>query len=201
LFVLAALVVSHDAGAHHAMEYATPATALEGVLSGLAHPVIGVDHFPFIVGLGVACYYFAQPLPVVLAFLGAALLGSLLYLLQPGLLPYADAWVAARLLALGLLFLRTRTGPAPGIGTVAALLALAGVLHGYAYGEAVLGAEAAPVVAYLIGFPLVQVLVVALGYTIARHADRLQKRVGFMRTASLFLILPGAAFLVVALAA
>ena len=39
--------------AHHAMDYALPATALDGFLSGLGHPLIGTDHLLFIVAAGV----------------------------------------------------------------------------------------------------------------------------------------------------
>ena len=42
-----------SAHSHHVMDYAMPATALEGLLSGLGHPVIGIDHLLFIAGAGV----------------------------------------------------------------------------------------------------------------------------------------------------
>jgi len=40
-----------------------------------------------------------------------------------------------------------------------ALFAIAGLLHGYAYGEAVAGAEATPIGAYLLGLVVVQTAV------------------------------------------
>jgi len=43
---------------------------------------------------------------------------------------------------------------------VALLLALFGLFHGYAFGEAVLGAEATPVIAYLAGLAIVQSLMI-----------------------------------------
>jgi urease accessory protein len=44
--------------------------------------------------------------------------------------------------------------------TVALPLALFGLFHGYAFGEAVLGAEATPVIAYLAGLAIVQSLMI-----------------------------------------
>jgi urease accessory protein len=40
--------------------------------------------------------------------------------------------------------------------TIAGLAGLAGIFHGYAYGEAIFGAEMTPLVAYLAGFGVVQ---------------------------------------------
>ena len=47
------LVVASPASAHHAMGGKMPSTFFEGFLSGLAHPVIGVDHLAFIVSVGL----------------------------------------------------------------------------------------------------------------------------------------------------
>lgn len=42
---------------------------------------------------------------------------------------------------------------------ISGLAALAGIFHGYAYGEGIFGAETTPLVAYLIGFTLIQLLI------------------------------------------
>ena len=74
------------------------------------------------------------------------------------------------LVALGILFFRShgflRSKAALG------MFALSGIAHGYAYGEAIVGAEPTPLVAYLVGFTLVQLAIVSAGYAIARHAER-----------------------------
>jgi urease accessory protein len=46
--------------AHHAMDYEAPAHLLEGFVSGLAHPVIGLDHLLFVIAIGAACYFFGR---------------------------------------------------------------------------------------------------------------------------------------------
>src|SRR5207249_12167708 len=43
-----------SAFAHHVMGGATPSTLVEGLLSGIAHPVIGPDHLAFLLAIGIA---------------------------------------------------------------------------------------------------------------------------------------------------
>ena len=42
------------ASAHHLMGGKTPTTFTDGILSGLGHPIIGVDHLAFLVAVGLA---------------------------------------------------------------------------------------------------------------------------------------------------
>lgn len=143
------------AQAHHAMEGRMPQSGWEGLLSGLAHPVIGFDHFLFL--LGAAVVVAAARLPQHMArwalalFAAAGLAGTLLHV--HGLdLPAAEAGVAISLLVAAAVLLRQ-----PGRALwVAALAAPAGLLHGHAYGESVVGAQAGPLLAYLLGLTLVQ---------------------------------------------
>jgi urease accessory protein len=51
-------------------------------------------------------------------------------------------------------------------GALAALFVGAGVVHGYAYGESIVGAETQPLAAYIIGFGAIQYLL-ALGSGVA----------------------------------
>ena len=54
-FAAAALAASAGpAAAHHVMGGRTPATFTQGLLSGLGHPIIGVDHLAFVVAVGIA---------------------------------------------------------------------------------------------------------------------------------------------------
>src|SRR5690606_17744592 len=92
------------AHAHHAMGNALPTTAFEGLLSGLAHPVIGLDHFLFVLALGAVVYFFGQRMRNIGAFLATALIGTVLHVQQTAL-PGAELWVGASLLVLGLALL------------------------------------------------------------------------------------------------
>jgi len=82
LFVVVGLFLPVPAFAHHAMGGLTPQTFVQGLLSGLAHPVIGLDHFLFLLMAGVLAYSLRSPLkyatPVL--FLVSALVGTRLHL-------------------------------------------------------------------------------------------------------------------------
>ncbi len=154
--VLAALAAPATALAHHPMGGTTPETLMQGLLSGFGHPLIGLDHFAFILALGVLAATLARPLVPVAAFLLSAMAGTALHLMAFNI-PYSEALVALSVLALGAaVAAQLRDGPwlAP------LLLGIAGVLHGYAYGEAVIGAEPTPIFAYLLGFTVIQGVVV-----------------------------------------
>jgi urease accessory protein len=45
-------------------------------------------------------------------------------------------------------------------------------VHGYAYGESIVGAEPTPLVAYLAGFTLIQLAIVLAAFAAARYVDR-----------------------------
>ena len=153
---LAALpLAAGPAAAHDAMGGAVPAGFWQGFASGLAHPVIGLDHFAFLVAVGVAAGIGRRGVAAPVLFVAASVFGVAAHRLG-FVLPGAEAVVAATVLAAGALLARGRA-PAP-LGW-AALLAVGGVAHGQAYAEAVVGAEAAPVLAYLAGLALVQAAV------------------------------------------
>jgi urease accessory protein len=184
------------AQAHHAMDGALPGNVFEGFLSGLAHPVIGLDHFVFVLAMGAACYYFGRRVIGIAAFLVAALAGTMLHV-QQATLPYAEFWVAASLVVLGIAVLRA----APALKGVAGaiLFAAAGVVHGYAYGESIVGAEQAPLLAYLVGFTVVQSAIGLAGFALANHADRMHRSVAALRTVGAVTSVAGVAFLLLAL--
>jgi urease accessory protein len=192
--VVAVLLVAlaQSAAAHHAMDGATPTTLAQGLLSGLAHPVIGVDHLLFIIAAGVAAFYFRQRLATVAMFVVAALAGTLLHLKVPAL-PSADALVAVSLIAIGALFV-LRRDILQGAGAPI-LFALSGLAHGYAYGESIVGAEATPLLGYLVGFTLVQFAIAACGYALARHVSARKPAFAFLNATGGVLALAGVGFL------
>src|SRR6516164_1437322 len=73
------LFAAPPASAHHVMGGRTPSTFMEGLLSGLGHPVIGLDHLAFLVAIGVAVGVFGLNLLLPIAFIVAMALGVLLH--------------------------------------------------------------------------------------------------------------------------
>jgi urease accessory protein len=164
-----AIALADPVWAHHPMGGAVPSTAWQGLLSGLGHPVIEVDHLLFLLGAAAAAAL-ARATPARAAALLAtyAVTGALGTVLRvPGaVIPLAEAAVAVSLLLIAWWLWTQRL---PGTTVTALLAAGCGFFHGYAYGEAVIGAEATPLVAYLGGLVLIQTLLMMSLYFLIRR--------------------------------
>jgi urease accessory protein len=141
--------------AHHGMGGRMPSSFLAGFLTGLAHPLIGPDHFAFIVAVGLLAAVKRQGILIPIAFVLFAMLGTGLHVLGLNL-PAAELFVSGSILLFGWLLV-IKDGPNTLI--VVALAAIAGLFHGYAYGESIFGAEMIPLFAYLLGFTTVQMAI------------------------------------------
>ena len=140
-----ALLLAAPAQAHHLMEIMNlQATPLNGLLSGLAHPVIGPDHLVFLLALSLVGL--RARANWMLGLLAVGLAGTGLGLLLPGL-PGAELLVALSLAAEALVVL----GRLP-----VQVLVPAMALHGYVLSASVLGWTAMPVGTYLLGLLLSQ---------------------------------------------
>lgn len=152
----AALVA--PAQAHHLLEITgLPPTPLGGLLSGLAHPVLGPDHLIFLLALSLTGL--RQRAGWMLGLLACGLAGSLLGRFLPGA-PFAEALVAFSLVVVGMV--QIDRWPR-------ALLLPAFTLHGYVLGAAVLGWTRTPMLAYMIGLLVSQGLLLLLALTLLRR--------------------------------
>src|SRR5665213_2533971 len=77
LAALAAVVflAADPAFAHHLMGGRMPATFAEGLLSGLGHPVIGIDHFAAVVAVGCLAAAHRAGALLAIAFVVAMMTG------------------------------------------------------------------------------------------------------------------------------
>ncbi len=163
---LALLGQPREAMAHHPLAVEVPGSILGGLLSGLAHPVIGPDHLAIIVAMGViAAVAAARFLPVV--FLVASLAGCLAHLAGV-VVGGVEVAVAVSVMSAGL-FLALGTKSTPTVLAVG--YALAGTVHGYAYGESMVGVEPTPLVGYLLGLAMIQFVVAIGAFTVTRRLD------------------------------
>lgn len=153
-----------SAHAHHPMGGRTAFSPFEGFMSGIAHPVIGVDHLAMIVAIGVLAAAMRPGFLLAAVFVVASMGGAGLHLLGMSL-PFSEELVSFSVLAVGILLALRRT---PNRGLVLGLCTVAGALHGYAYGESIFGAEPTPLTAYLVGLTVVQLAVAGVAYTIAK---------------------------------
>lgn len=155
---LLALLLTAPALAHHPTGNQTPSTFVAGFLSGLGHPVIGLDHLAFVIAVGLLAATRAKGVILPIAFVVAALFGTGIHLAEVSL-PWAEVWISASVLAIGLVI--TFGSQIPTLA-LAPLAGFAGIFHGYAYGESIIGATSTPLTAYLLGFTAIQ-LGISLG--------------------------------------
>lgn len=161
---LLAVFAATPAWAHHAMGGETPTNLWQGLLSGFAHPVIGLDHLAFVLAAGVLAAPLAGRFLLPAAFVGAGLIAALWHVAGFDL-PGAELGVALSVIVLGAIVLAGRHLTAL---PLAVLFALAGLLHGYALAESVVGAEPQPIMAYLAGFGLVQYALASAAMVLTR---------------------------------
>ncbi len=175
IMLLAAVVAAADpAFAHHLMGGRMPATFMEGLLSGLGHPVIGIDHFAAVVAVGCLAAAHRAGAALAIAFVLAMMAGVAVHL-HAVTVPAAELLVALSVIALGAILLREPQLPA---SAALGLFVLVGLIHGYALGESIYGAERTPLAAYLTGLAVIQSAVALIAMLIARAvAGRTRDRV------------------------
>ena len=136
--------------AHHpfGMGDSSDLSAWQAVLSGIGHPLLGPDHFLFMLGIGFIGL--KRTNKWVLPLLTVGLAGSALVHLQPLpdlLVPWAEVLVSLSLAIEGLIVLNR-------MSTKWLLPMFA--LHGYLLGNTIVGAEPTPLIGYFLGLLLAQ---------------------------------------------
>jgi urease accessory protein len=168
LVSLSSLSLATPALAHHAFGGQTPKNLFEGFLAGLAHPVIGLDHFAFVVAIGLIAAGIEGGILIPIFFAIATMAGTGIHVASIDL-PLPEIAIAFSVLAFGVM---VALKPKLNVPTMATIAAVAGLFHGYAYGETIVGAEMTPLFAYLAGFAVIQ-MAIALG---ARHLAQFASR-------------------------
>ena len=181
--------------AHHPMGGAVPSTLWEGLASGVGHPVIGLDHLAFLLAAGVlaATLPASRGVLAVLAFVLGGFLGSLAHIAGIGFGP-VEILVAASVAAVGAALLAAVSG-----AWILAAFAVAGLFHGHAFAEAIIGAEQGPLVAYLAGLTVTQAAIGLGAMLVARRIAAAGHDVALRRAAGIAGLAVGVAFLGAAL--
>jgi urease accessory protein len=149
---LAAALASGPALAHHPMGGTLPGTLSEGLLSGFGHPVIGLDHLAAVIAVGCLAAFARNGIGLVIGYVLAMVIGAAVHV-QGVTIPAAEALVALSVVALGAFMIWSRQVSAI---AMLALFAIVGLLHGYALGESIVGAERTPLFAYFAGLAVIQ---------------------------------------------
>lgn len=177
-FVGTVLCVPTLTYAHHPMGGQLPSTFAQGFFSGIGHPIIGLDHLAFVIAAGVLAWKMAKPMRLLASFIAATAIGSLV---TAGGLEFSvtEPLVLLSVAMLGVSLFRKKS---PNEVIVSVFFAVAGFFHGCAYGGTVVGAEATPIVAYLLGFALIQFAIAyAAAQSLAVIAKNMEDRLQYAR--------------------
>ena len=166
---LLTLSLFSPAHAHHpfGMGDSTDLTALQGLLSGVGHPLLGPDHLLFL--LAIAFIGLHRPRAWVIRLLAAGLGGSVLSQFIPlpdAVAPWAEALVSLSLVVEGLMALT--------VASTRWLLPLV-ALHGFLLGSTIVGAEPTPLATYFLGLLIGQG---ALLLVVTSWSQSLLERIG-----------------------
>lgn len=162
----AAILAPGTALAHHVMGGKLPSTLMSGLLSGLGHPVIGLDHLAAVLAAGfIASAHPAGPL-LVAGYVIAMMTGVAVHV-GGASLPFAEVLVALTVMALGAVMIWRKNTATP---AALALFVVVGLIHGYALGESIFGAEQTPLFAYLAGLAVIQMAIAGAAMWAGRAA-------------------------------
>lgn len=132
----------------------------EGFIWGIADPVIGLDRLAGIVAVGLLSARFVRGAWIGLAFVFAAFLGQIIHLGSlnlPAIAPGMEIAIAFFSIIFGIIFLLPTQ-----ISWLACtvLSVIAGLFHGYADSQAIIGAQISTMSTYLLGVSLTQTAIV-----------------------------------------
>lgn len=152
--------------AHHPNGGEIPSNFAEGFISGLGHPVIGIDHLVFVIAIGLlAALSKKSGMIIPTVFVIATAIGTGIHL-QSINLPTPELIISASVLGMGIFLAQKNQANLILLGTVSAI---AGIFHGYAYGESIVGAETTALVAYLLGFCGIQLGISAIAFYLGKR--------------------------------
>ena len=143
------------AHAHHPFEGRVPEsfTLIEGLISGLVHPIIGPDHFLFLLSIGLlGTLSISRWIPLLLI---SGFAGTLCSLFFPIAFPQVEVIIGLSLFGSAL--------AARGLINPVIMLPLI-ASHGYVLGQPMIGADPTPLMAYMSGLLISQVIVILCGF-------------------------------------
>ena len=147
--------------AHHPTGGEIPQGFTSGLLSGLAHPILNIEHLFFLIAIGLLTSYGVRSKKEIFllpsTFIIPSLFGVLFQAKGPVFL-LEDLSASLTLCAVGLLCLFYRKAVSTLLFSV---FLLGGLTHGLVYGESIVGAEPTPLGAYLLGLAFIQTLLCA----------------------------------------
>ena len=146
--------------AHHPMDARDAQTfsSIEGLISGLGHPIIGTDHLFFLLSIGLVSSLSIKRFLPLLLFSGFT--GTLTSLYFPDLINGVEIVVGLSLCVATLVC----------YGFLNPLVILPLIFcHGYVLGETIIGAEPTPLISYCLGLIISQTILILLSLGLFRY--------------------------------
>ncbi len=158
LFLLTVQFFPIPVNAHHPFEgTAQSFTSFQGFVSGIAHPLLGLDHFIFLLSIGIAGFCYDRRW--ILSLLGTGLIGSLLGA-SFSQIPGAEVLVAVSIIFSAFVAL----------GKLNFLYFFPFIFaHGYVLSGVIVGAESTPLLAYVIGLLFSEALLITIGQILFKN--------------------------------
>ncbi|TMM52959.1 HupE/UreJ family protein [Sulfitobacter sabulilitoris] len=173
LALLALVLSASPALAHHPLDGLPMQTFGQGLLSGVGHPILGLDHLFFVAVAGIAAHVARAPLIGVLGYVLSMLAGCMI-VASGAAFPLQEAVIALSLLVVGGLLALGRV-PTPRV--LIALLAGFGLFHGAAFSDGIAGQEGGaslPVLlGYLAGLAVTQAAIACIAGALTARATRM----------------------------
>lgn len=135
---------------HHAIS-----NCWEGFLWGIAQPVINLDHLASLVAIGLISSLIPHGTLIAASFVIATVFGTIIHLF-PLNFTSAEIAIALTTITFGAMLV---ISPQRNWVALALVAAIAGLFHGYADSESIIGTGIIPLVAYVLGVTLTQYVV------------------------------------------
>ena len=154
--------------AHHFIDNKNPVSLFDGFISGVAHPVIGLDHLIFLVFISILTLMITRNISYICTFIIATILGSFLTVVNLNI-PGLELFIILSIIALSLIFFIYQK-----ISTyylkifLYPFLVLFGLFHGNAYGNTITESPFFTKITYITGFCLSQLIICFLCFYIAK---------------------------------
>ncbi len=129
-----------------------PASLWHGLFAGLGQPIAELHRLVFVIAVGFCAAGDARAALLPLGMVAGSLVGSAAALAGTGDVEVETGLAASVVLLGGLIAFRVKFPAAGAVG----LFAVTGLIHGYAYGAAFVGAGSVPSIGFFMGFAAMQ---------------------------------------------
>lgn len=188
-FLCYSVLFSQSLYAHHPLGVENPYFLYEFFLSGIGHPIIGLDHLAFLITFAFFLSILKEKGLILSNLLLFTFFGLLISFLK-FTIPLVEIMIALSILAFGLLLLFSQQTK---YFMNIMVTCLFGVFHGYAYSDIMVYVNFYSLIVYLLGLVIIQLVII---FTVLFALEKTLKSKALYIGFSSFFILIGIYFLI-----